>query len=98
MSESHSRARFGAMSDAAPTRGVLPTLALPRSGDDRVSADVFNTAMRQLEVANANNVKKGQEPAFPAILLQAPGGGVYRLSVDDDGNLTARPLARGATR
>lgn len=60
---------------------------LPRLPGNFPGADVINGAFTLLEAADAQNIKRNIEAAFPAILLQAPNGSTYRVSVDDTGAL-----------
>jgi hypothetical protein len=62
-------------------------LALTRVGRP-VDPAVINSAFAQLEQADAANVKRGREPYFPSLLLGAPNGATYRVTVQLAGDGT----------
>jgi hypothetical protein len=72
-------------------RGTL-TLRLPRV-DARYDPALLNTALDLTERADGTNVKHGQQPTFPGIvLLSSPGRIGYLLTVDDAGSLHVEQL------
>jgi hypothetical protein len=44
-------------------------------------AGPINSAFAQIEQADAQNLKRGQEVSAPSLLLAAPNGATYRVSV-----------------
>jgi 5,10-methenyltetrahydromethanopterin hydrogenase len=50
--------------------------------------------MRQLADAISRKADATLEPVYSSVQLIAPGGAVYRVSVDDDGALSAVVVAR----
>jgi hypothetical protein len=63
-----------------PRTHSAPAVKLPRLPDGQ-NAEIINGAFVLLERADAQNAKNNLEPAFPSVLLQAPDGSTYRLSV-----------------
>jgi hypothetical protein len=47
--------------------------------------------LRQLRAELARTARQNQEPTFPSLLLTAPGGRTYRVSVSDAGSLVVTP-------
>lgn len=69
------------------------TLRLPRMGNSSPSA-VWDQTMQQLEQADAKNVKERQTPTLPAVILVAPDGSAWRLTVSPAGALTTTAVPR----
>lgn len=59
-----------------------PSVKLARLPGQLPGAEIVNSAFTLLEAADAQNLKRSLEPAFPSLLLQAPDGSTYRVSVD----------------
>jgi hypothetical protein len=63
------------------------SVKLPRLPSNLPGAEIINGAYTLLETADSQNVKRNLEAPFPAIMLQAPNGSTYRMSVDNAGAL-----------
>jgi hypothetical protein len=61
--------------------GVVP-VKLPRLTGSSPDAGVVNAAFTILEQADTQNVKRNMETPFPSLLLLAPDGSSYRVTVD----------------
>jgi hypothetical protein len=70
------------MAFPTPPRTIVPT-AGPLEARVRVLAQVVS-----------NKADKTAQPMFNAVLLQAPGGAVWRVSVDDTGALQTVVVSR----
>jgi len=68
-------------------RFPVPTFTPPTSG-------TVEQRIRVLADALSRKADQTLEPVYSAVLLMAPGGAVYRLSVDDTGLLTTAAVAR----
>lgn len=82
------------MSGAANRRGLpaTPPLQLARVSFAPVAAPI-NSAFAQIERADAQNLKRGQEIFAPSLLLAAPNGATYRVSVVFAGGIPTLALA-----
>jgi hypothetical protein len=60
---------------------------LPRLPGGLPGAEIINGAFTMLENADTQNVKRNLESPFPSLMLQAPNGSTYRMSVDNAGAL-----------
>ena len=70
------------MTGRAPSRPV----SLPGN-----AAAAVRTVERELTML----VRRGEEALFPAVLLQAPDGSTWRVTVTDTGELVTSQVARG---
>jgi hypothetical protein len=79
---------------ASRARGIPQPapLQLPRVAFAPVAAPV-NAAFSQIEQADRQNVKRGQEISVPSILLAAPNGATFRVTIDLTGAVPALALA-----
>ena len=75
-------------------RPVASSLRLPRANIGVVKASDFDNAMQMIERADAVDVKLGQTPTFPAVILVASDGSTWRLVVEPGGALATTPVAR----
>lgn len=66
-------------------KGAAPLLQLPSN---------WFEARRAIEREFGKCVRRQEEPAFPSLLLIAPDGGVWRVTVDDAGVLSTEPVPR----
>jgi hypothetical protein len=64
-------------------------LRLPRLQGQTQGTEIINGAFTMMERADLQNVKKNIEPSFPSLLLLAPNGSSYRITVDNTGALVA---------
>ena len=75
-------------------RPVIPQLRLPRAGGGVVDGAAFNAAMQQIERADTANLKTGQTPNLPAIILTAGDGSSWRITVSAAGVLQTAAVPR----
>lgn len=67
---------------------------LPRlPGSDRLAGS-WNQMCNAIEDADRQNAKIGQELAVPAVLLPAPDGSTWRVTVDNTGTLVTTQVPR----
>jgi hypothetical protein len=67
---------------------------LPRCTASIPSATDFNGAMQQIEDALSALPPRGAELTAPGLILRAPGGASYRVTVGDDGVLRTAAVIR----
>lgn len=71
--------------------GMRRLMRLP--GTERI-AQAWNENCNAIEAADRQNVKAGQEFMVPALLLPAPDGSTWRVTVDNTGALTTTQVPR----
>jgi hypothetical protein len=76
----------------SPAARGTTALRLPRAPGLDPGSVAINTALDLIERADAANVKTGQQPAFPSVVLLSPSRIGYLLTVDDAGVLHTTQL------
>ena len=78
---------------SAPVIRGTQTLRMPRVRGQNPDSIAVNAAFDLIERADAANVKTGEQPTFPGIvLLSSPGRIGFLLTVDDAGVLQVTQL------
>lgn len=78
------------------TQGT-PPLRLPRVTGDTPGASQINAAMQQLENADGQNLKRGQETQHASLILTDTNKISWRVTVSTTGALAVTRIARGPT-
>jgi hypothetical protein len=59
--------------------GGAGVLKLPRAASLGTALNTINDSAQMLELADAQNVKRGAEPQFPSFLLSGDDGSTWRV-------------------